>query len=104
MCAQPSASWFLKFSVILPCGTGGGMVDAARQHDVNFITFMGGILRPPNGFGGQANVPCDLAGAECQDGLMIGSPVMGGIPDPIRDRGILPTCAPWYTRYATRWA
>ena len=42
-----------------------GMVDAARQHDVKFITFIGGILRPLIGFGGQANVLCDLARVEC---------------------------------------
>ncbi len=54
-----------------------GMVDAAGRYDVNFITFMGGILRPLNGFGGQANVLCDLAGAGCLDGLIIWPPVMG---------------------------
>jgi PAS domain S-box-containing protein len=54
-----------------------GMVDAARQHDVNFITFMGDILRPLNGFEGQANVLCDLASVECLDGLIIWPPVMG---------------------------
>ncbi|MBN1889619.1 MAG: substrate-binding domain-containing protein, partial [Thermoflexales bacterium] len=55
-----------------------GMVDAARQHDVNFVTFIGGILRPMSGFGGQANVLCELAGTECLDGLIIWPPVMGG--------------------------
>jgi DNA-binding LacI/PurR family transcriptional regulator/anti-anti-sigma regulatory factor len=54
-----------------------GMMDAARQHDVNLITFIAGVLRPLSGYWGQANVLCDLAGAECLNGLIIWPPVMG---------------------------
>ncbi|MBN1219397.1 MAG: substrate-binding domain-containing protein, partial [Anaerolineae bacterium] len=54
-----------------------GMMDAARQHNVNLITFIAGVLRPPSGHWGQANILCDLASAECIDGLIIWPPVMG---------------------------
>jgi PAS domain S-box-containing protein len=54
-----------------------GMMDAARQHDVNLISFPAGVLRPLSGFGEQANVLCDLAGVECLDGLIIWPGVMG---------------------------
>ena len=54
-----------------------GMTDAARKHDVDLISFIGGIMRPHTGFGGQANVLYDLAGPECLDGLIIWPPPIG---------------------------
>lgn len=54
-----------------------GMMDAARQYDVNLISFIGGMLRPPSGFGEQANVLYDLAGVEHLDGLIIWPDAMG---------------------------
>jgi DNA-binding LacI/PurR family transcriptional regulator/GAF domain-containing protein len=55
-----------------------GMLDAARKHEVNLISFIGRVLRPPTGFDGQANVVYELAGTECVDGLLIWPAVMGG--------------------------
>jgi DNA-binding LacI/PurR family transcriptional regulator/GAF domain-containing protein len=55
-----------------------GMMDVARKHEVNLITFVGRVLSPSMGFEGQANVIYELAGPECVDGLIIWPEVMGG--------------------------
>ena len=50
-----------------------GTVDAIRQRDVNFISWLGGRLRDPEGFQAQGNVLFDLVAAENIDGLMLSS-------------------------------
>lgn len=48
-----------------------GMVDAARQYDVNLLSFIGKALRWPHEFQEQANVLYDLARGERLNGLII---------------------------------
>ena len=47
------------------------MVDAARNHDVNLLTFIGKVIHWPKNFDEQANVLYDLAKGERLDGLII---------------------------------
>ena len=48
-----------------------GIVEAARQRDVNLICFVGEKLHDPNGFLAQANVLYDLVDPDRVDGLVI---------------------------------
>lgn len=48
-----------------------GIIEAARQHDVNVISFIGKVVGWPHDFYGQANALYALAGAERLDGLII---------------------------------
>ncbi len=54
-----------------------GVVDMAREQDVNLICFHGGSLRSPHEFESQANVLYDLVSAERLDGLVIWSSNVG---------------------------
>jgi DNA-binding LacI/PurR family transcriptional regulator/anti-anti-sigma regulatory factor len=48
-----------------------GVVDAAREQDINLICFTGSSLRSPTDFESQANVLYDLANTEQLDGLVL---------------------------------
>lgn len=48
-----------------------GVVDAARQHNVNVVSFPLNALRSPHGFEAQANLISDLVEASRLDGLII---------------------------------
>ncbi len=54
-----------------------GVVDLARERDVNLLIFVGESLRSPYGFDAQGNVLYDLAGAENVDSLAILSGSVG---------------------------
>ena len=54
-----------------------GVVDMAREQDVNLICFHGGSLHSPHEFESQANVLYDLVNAERLDGLIIWSSNVG---------------------------
>jgi signal transduction histidine kinase/CheY-like chemotaxis protein/DNA-binding LacI/PurR family transcriptional regulator len=48
-----------------------GVVDAAREHNINVICFPGGALRSPEGFEAQANILYDLIDVTHLDGLLV---------------------------------
>jgi ABC-type sugar transport system substrate-binding protein len=54
-----------------------GMLEAAREQDVNLIYFPGGRLLDPEGFEAQANIIYSLVSAARLDGLVIWTSVPG---------------------------
>ncbi|NMB88454.1 MAG: substrate-binding domain-containing protein, partial [Chloroflexi bacterium] len=59
-----------------------GLLDAARQQDVNLICFPGGRLKSPDAYENQRNAIYDLAGELCLDGLVTWSSSLGGVLGP----------------------
>lgn len=55
-----------------------GVSDAARQHDVNLISFPGGRLREANGLPSPASILYDLATPKNLDGLISWASTVGG--------------------------
>ena len=63
-----------------------GAEDAAREHDVNLLTFAGGALTAEYRFGVHANVIYDLMTPECLDGFVTGGPFSSYVtPDVAQD-------------------
>ena len=53
------------------CTVWQGVIDTAREHDVNVISFFPDDLGTTHGFDGQANILYDLINADMLDGLVI---------------------------------
>ncbi len=64
-----------------------GVVDMAREQEVNLICFSGGALYSPHAFEAQANVLYDLASTEQLDGMVIWSSNVGMYITPKQVKG-----------------
>jgi hypothetical protein len=70
---RSSHDWFSKriWSSIFSLGVARGVVDVAREHNINAISFAGQYVHDTRGFKAQANILYGLINAEQLDGLVI---------------------------------
>ena len=68
---------YLGSSMVIEQPWQAGLIDAARQRNVNLVIFAGGALEDPNRFDTQRSRIFELAGPENVDGLIIGSDFLG---------------------------